>query len=120
MGLDEESRFSELAEARPVVCGGDRTWWGRWKSQHRKKLCLSLLMSKNLKLIKVIKSFVSEPISSVFGFLYAYEHYEHSMNICTNHVLISGYVTGLPAKIYLSALFGYWVPSRISSKSDGR
>ena len=27
----------------------------RWKSQHSKKLCLSLLMSKNLKLKKVIK-----------------------------------------------------------------
>ena len=33
----------------------------RWKSQQRKKLCLSLLMSKNLKLKKVIKSFVPEP-----------------------------------------------------------
>ena len=31
-------------------------------------------MSKNLKLKKVNKSFVPEPISSVFGFLYAYEH----------------------------------------------
>ena len=38
----------------------------RWKSQHRKKLCLCLLMLKNLKLKKVIKSFVPEPISSVF------------------------------------------------------
>ncbi len=40
----------------------------RWKSQHRKKLCvsLSLLRSKNLILKKVIKSFVSEPILSVF------------------------------------------------------
>ena len=47
----------------------------RWKSQHRKKLCLSLLMSKNLKLKEVIKSFRAEPkqrvgsVSSVFGFL---------------------------------------------------
>ena len=32
----------------------------RWKNQHRKKLCLSLLMSKNLKRKKVIKSFVPE------------------------------------------------------------
>ena len=29
-------------------------------------------MSKNLKLKKVIKSLVPEPISSVFEFLYAY------------------------------------------------
>ena len=34
--------------------------WRCTKSQHRKKLCLSLLMSKNLKLKKVIKSFVPE------------------------------------------------------------
>ena len=34
-----------------------------------KKLCLFLLISKNLKLKKVNKSFVPEPISSVFGFL---------------------------------------------------
>ena len=35
----------------------------RWKSQHRKKLYLSLLMSKNLKLKKENKSFIPEPIS---------------------------------------------------------
>ena len=52
MGLDDANRFSELAEARPVVCSG---------VQHSKKLCLSLLMSKNLKLKKVNKSFVPEP-----------------------------------------------------------
>ena len=43
-------------------------------------------MSKNLKLKKVIKSFVPEPrksssVSSDFGFLYAYEH-SVFMNIC--------------------------------------
>ena len=53
----------------------------KWKSQDKKKLCLSLLMSKNLKLKKVIKSFVPKPISSVFRFLYAYEHYEPFMNV---------------------------------------
>ena len=37
-------------------------------------LSLSLLVSKNLKLKKVIKSFVPEPISSVFELLYFYEH----------------------------------------------
>ena len=36
--------------------------WRCTNSQHRKKLCLSLLMSKSLKLKKVIKSFVPEPI----------------------------------------------------------
>ena len=65
--LEERSRFSELAEARPVVCGGGAARGGvRWKNQHRKKLCLSLLMSKKLKLKKVNKSFVPKPISCVF------------------------------------------------------
>ena len=49
----------------------------RWKSQHRKKLCLSLLMSKNLKLKKVIKSFVPEPISCI------------SDSLCLFHVFVS-------------------------------
>ena len=31
LGLDEANRFSELAEARPVICGGGRTWWGQMK-----------------------------------------------------------------------------------------
>ena len=48
----------------------------RWKIQHRKKLCLSLLMLENLKLKKVIKSFVLEPIScfsdSCIHFTYSY------------------------------------------------
>ena len=88
---EEGRRFSELAEARPIVCGGGAARGRiRWKSQDRKKLCLSLLMSENLKLKKVIKSFVPESILSVFRFLYAYEP---SMNTSTFHVLISGYVT---------------------------
>ena len=50
-------------------------------------LSLSLLMSKNLKLKKVNKSFVPEQISSVFGFLYTlwtlrtlyvYVHYSYT------------------------------------------
>ena len=40
----------------------------RWKRQHSKKLCLSLLISKNLKHKKVNKSFVPEPISCFSGF----------------------------------------------------
>ena len=52
---------------------------------------LSLLMSKNLKLEKVIKSFVPEPISSVFSDSYDYEHYEHFMNIMSiSHIRIMG------------------------------
>ena len=37
----------------------DESWWCT-NSQHGKKLCLSLFMSKNLKLKKVIKSFEPE------------------------------------------------------------
>ena len=49
-------------------------------------------MSENLKLKKVNKSLVPEPkesrqsVSSVFGFLYAYEH---SINICILLVYVS-------------------------------
>ena len=39
-----------------------------------KKMCLSLLMSKNLKLKKVNKSFVPEPISYISGFLMYLSH----------------------------------------------
>ena len=48
-------------------------------------------MSKNLKLKKVIKSFVPEPISRVFGFQYVYEHlwtFSVSVWICLFHVLL--------------------------------
>ena len=65
--LEEGSRFlisprrDQLGFTKCVARGGVR-----WKSQHRKKSCFSFLMSKNLKLKKVNKSFVPEPISSVF------------------------------------------------------
>ena len=47
----------QLGSTKCAACGGVQ-----WKSQHSKKLCLSLLMSKNLKLKKVIKSFIPEPV----------------------------------------------------------
>ena len=86
--LDEGSRFSELAEARPVVCGEVLHVVGSdgKVSIERNCVCvcvslslsLSLLVSINLKLKKVIKSFVPEPISC-FSDSCAYEHYEHSI-----------------------------------------
>ena len=66
--LEEVSLLSELADARPVVCGGGRTWWVSDVKVSIERNCASLLMSKNLKLKKVIKSFVPEPISCFFGF----------------------------------------------------
>ena len=45
-------------------------------------------MSKILKLKKVIKSFVPEPISSVFRFIYVYEHYERCMHTNITHIRI--------------------------------
>ena len=70
LDLDEASWFSELAKARSVwVDELPAHWLSQWvqswqctNSQHSKKLCvsLSLLMSENLKLKKVNKSFVPE------------------------------------------------------------
>ena len=61
LGLDEANRFSEFAEARPVVCSGGRTWWSEMKKSAQKEIVsLSVLMSNNLKLKKVIKFFIPE------------------------------------------------------------
>ena len=74
--LEEGSRFlvsprrDQLGSTKCAARGGLR-----WKSQHSKKLYFSLLMLKNLKLKKVIKSFVPEPISC-FSDSYMF------MNIC--------------------------------------
>ena len=57
-----------------------------------KKLCLSLLMSKNLKLIKVNKKFRNWTNFVFFGFLYAYEHlwtFSVSVWIWLFHVSVS-------------------------------
>ena len=77
-------------------------------------------MSKNLKLKKVIKSFVPEPISSVFGFLYVYEYYMNITNvvcICTLLIFISRpyFWTWI---CYSTAAILWGVASRISSKQD--
>ena len=107
--LEKGSRF--LVSARRDQLGSTKCAARdgvRWKSQHRKKLCvcLSLLMSKNLKLKKVIKSFVPEPISSVFGFLYVYEHlwtFSVSVWICLFHVFISwSYIFGRGPMLYIT------------------
>ena len=103
----EGRQFSELAEAILVVCGGVAARSGvRWKSQHRKKLCLSFLMPKNLKLKKVDKSFVPEPISCFsdsymrmnicerFPYLYEYVYFTYSY---LGRTFWRGYVT-LPAR----------------------
>ena len=107
--LAEGRRFSELAEARPVVCGRAARGGVRWKSQHRKKLCFSLLMSKNLKLKKVNKSFVPEPISCF------------SDSLCLFHLFISwsyifgcgpGYVTSYPEHPYSAKEQLSWVDEK--------
>ena len=92
--LKEGSWFSGARRGQTSSLQRGATRGGiRWKSQHRKKLCLSLLVSKNLKLKKVIKSFVPEPrksssVSSVFGFLYAYEHYERCIHMYITRIRI--------------------------------
>ena len=97
LDLDEASWFSELTEARPVgVYGMPTCWLSQWVeswwctiSQHRKKLCFSLLMLKNLKLKKVNKCFVPEPIScfSDSYILWTYVHFKH-MAISHIHILV--------------------------------
>ena len=96
-----------------------------WGLRNVSRVCwrnyLSLLMSKNLKLKKVNKSFVPEPISTVFGFLYAYEHYEHlwtfvnvfriCMNMSTSHihilvVFLDLYITLVPLRFFSEDGFG--------------
>ena len=47
LGLDEASRLSELAETRPVVFGGGRTWWGQMEKSGLKEI-LSLSLSLSL------------------------------------------------------------------------
>ena len=103
LDLDGVSWFSEIAEAKPVwVYGMPARWLSQWverwqctNSQHSKKLFFSLPISENLKLKKVNKSFVPEPISCFSdSYAYAYKHYEHSMNLRTFHVFVDyDYVT---------------------------
>ena len=105
--LEKGSRFlvsprrDQLGSTKCAARGGIR-----WKSQHRKKLCFSLLMSKNLKLKKVIKGFVPEPKESrqvfrVFSHSYMRMNITNVVCICTFHMFVSwsyifgcGYVTG--------------------------
>ena len=79
LGLDEASRFSELTDARPVVC--DRVphvvGWDGEVSIERNCASLSLFMSKNLKLKKVNKKFRTWTNFECFGDSYMrYEHCE--------------------------------------------
>ena len=62
LGLDKASWFSELIKARPVVCSGVLHMMGSDEKIRIERNCVSLLMLKNLKLKKVNKSFVPEPI----------------------------------------------------------
>ena len=88
---EEEGWLSGLAEIRPVVCGGDRMWWGgRWKSQHRKIVYLSPYVEKPFN-SKVIKGFVPELRSRKFFrfFRDSYVIYIWVLNIlCTFHISI--------------------------------
>ena len=72
LNSEQQSWDSSLVEGGQFLVSPRRDQLGTTKCAARllKKLCLSLLMSKNLKLKKVIKSFVPEPILRVFGFLY--------------------------------------------------
>ena len=73
---------------RGAACGGVR-----WKSQRRKKMDLSFLMSKNLKLKRVIKSFIPEPISCFSDSYMRYEHCERFMHVNIMVVFLDLYIT---------------------------
>ena len=85
MNQQERSRF--LVGLRRDQLGSTK-----YGARLLKKSCLSPLISKNLKLKKVNKNSVPEPISSVFRFLYALWTFVNvfCMNIlCLFHVFIS-------------------------------
>ena len=89
--LEEGKRFLELAKARPVgVYEMCHTWWGSDGKVSIERNCLFLLMSKNLKLKKVIKSFVPEPISC-FSDSYTRMNIMNFANVflCLFHLFIS-------------------------------
>ena len=65
LGLGRKSIFGARQGQTSSLQRGPHVVGFWWESQHRKKLSLSLLMSKNLKLKKVINSFVPEPISCI-------------------------------------------------------
>ena len=98
MGSDEASWFSELAEARPVVCGGVPHVVGSdgKVSIERNCVCFSLLRSKNLKLKKLNKNFVPGPreSSSVSHIL------RFPMYISHIHVLVLSWICYSCIKIY--------------------
>ena len=62
------SEFEKKKKNSELRFEGSRFFVGVYVMCRAFVVSLSLLMSKNLKLKKVIKSFVPEPISSVFGF----------------------------------------------------
>ena len=82
--------------ARPVHfvdCGVRvRAFVGPDETVSIEKLCVSLSSCRKSKLKEGNKSFVpgARESSSVscFSDSYAYEHYEHSMNICTFHISV--------------------------------
>ena len=88
-GSEQVSRFPELAEARPVVCCWDSTWCGSDGKVRIERNCVSLLMLKNLKLKKVIKSFVPEPKESRQVFRMFSDSYMSINILWTYHVFIS-------------------------------
>ena len=80
-------------------------------------------MLEYLKLKKVNKSFVPEPkkivvsVSSVFGFLYAYEHYERYIYIYITRIRIL--VVFLDLYVTLRAKFESCIDERIKKSKVG-
>ena len=107
--LEEGSRFLGSTKCAARLLSQWVEGWRCTNSQHRKKLCPSLLMSKNLKIIKEIKSFVPETISSVFGFLdalWTWWTFFTYMNISYTHIWLCNIFS---KEKYLHRLIYKWV-----------
>ena len=110
-GIWRKSRVLRLDTGREgltLLCSRRPLWRvphemvGRWKSQHRKIVPLSLEKTLNSKVIKF--SYLNKEVVSVFRvsrflcsilYIYIYEHY-----MFISHIAISGYGTGLPFVVY--------------------
>ena len=110
--LEEGSRF--LVSPRRDQLGSTK-----YTACLLKKLRLSHLMSKKLKFKKVIKRFSTWTNFVFFGFLYVYEHYEHSMNICTFHGNVSETKSDQSAG-HINPLHYIWLSRMYSDYSCGK
>ena len=91
--LDETSWFLDLGEASPVMdYGMPARCWVRRNSQHSRN-CLSLLVSKSLKVKKVIKvSYLNKENRQCFAY-FGIPMHMNVLHIGIFHIMYHGYIT---------------------------